>query len=195
MNAALPAGIKLNSETIYIGHDELNHSLDQLDGDEYTLAAAILYQSEIKHRDVEILLSKKRVYPVIKALLNKGLIEIKEVLKSIYKPKKEKIVVPLFENTNESLGPILEQVKMPESRVRLSFSLCRSFMHGRWSGLKISKSVSRPLRLPLKDFWIKVWFPSNIGKFRHGDDSEVDFANIVLSPEQERAFNEIKLIW
>lgn len=122
MNAALPAGIKLNSETIYIGHDELNHSLDQLDGDEYTLAAAILYQSEIKHRDVEILLNKKRVYPVIKALLNKGLIEIKEVLKSIYKPKRRKSLFLCLKIPMKVLDRSLNRSKMPESRVRLSFS-------------------------------------------------------------------------
>lgn len=193
MNAALPAGIKLNSETIYIGHDELNHSLDQLDGDEYTLAAAILYQSEIKHRDVEILLNKKRVYPVIKALLNKGLIEIKEVLKSIYKPKKEKIVVPLFENTNESLGPILEQVKNARKQGEIILFMMQKLYAREVIRVKDIEERFPPSAAALKGLLNKGLISFEYREIsRHGDDSEVDFANIVLSPEQERAFNEIK---
>lgn len=193
MNAALPAGIKLNSETIYIGHDELNHQLEQLDGDEHTLAAAILYQSEIKHQDVEVLLGKKRVYPIIKSLLNKGLIEIKEVLKSIYKPKKERIIVPLFENTNESLGPVLEQVKKARKQGEIILFMMQKLYAGDVIRVKDVEERFPSSAAALKGLVNKGLISIEYREIsRHGDDSDVDFANIVLSPEQEKALHDVK---
>ncbi len=193
MNAALPAGIKLNSETIYIGHDELNHQLEQLDGDEHTLAAAILYQSEIKHQDVEALLGKKRVYPIIKSLLNKGLIEIKEVLKSIYKPKKERIIVPLFENTNESLAPVLEQVKKARKQGEIILFMMQKLYAGDVIRVKDIEERFPSSSAALKGLVNKGLISIEYREIsRHGDDSDVDFANIVLSPEQEKALHDVK---
>ena len=107
MNAALPAGIKLNSETTYLGHEDLNNFIHQLTGDEQLLASAVLYQKEIKHSDLENILSKKNIYPVISSLLAKGFIELKEELKYTYKAKTERIIIPNFDKSNESLSSVL----------------------------------------------------------------------------------------
>lgn len=188
MNAALPAGIKLNSETTYIGHADLNEMLEELEGDEKTLASAILYQKEIKHQAIEGILDKKNVYPVIKSLLSKGMIELKEVLKSTYKAKTERVVVPLFDKTNESLVPVLDAVRNAAKQAQI-IMYCVQCLH---SNQKITtKNIEEklpgsnaPLLALKKKGLIKIE-DRVISRFEN--DQMSGFENIELSGQQEKA--------
>ena len=196
MNAALPAGIKLNSETIYIGHEQLHEMMEELEGDEKTLAAAILYQKEIKHQSIESILDKKNVYPVIKSLLAKGMIELKEVLRSTYKAKTERVIVPLFDKTNESLTPVLDAVKRSEKQAQI-IMYCVQCLH---NGQKITtKTIEEKLPgsnapiLALKKKGLIRIEDRVISRFENDEMS--GFESITLSEEQEAARSKINEIF
>ncbi len=87
MNIALPSGLKLNSETRIVAVENLDAHLDKLKDDEFMIAEAISNQNEIGIHEIQQILGKKTVYPTIKALLEKRIIDVREQLLEKYKPK------------------------------------------------------------------------------------------------------------
>jgi primosomal protein N' (replication factor Y) len=88
MNAALPAGLKLNSETTITLSSVFEDNFEVLNDKEYLIAEALTIQDELKIKDVQNILNQKNVYPIINKLLEKRVVFLKETLKEKYKPKK-----------------------------------------------------------------------------------------------------------
>jgi primosomal protein N' (replication factor Y) len=88
MNAALPANLKLTSETIITISPLFDDDFSDMNDKEYLIAEALSIQSELPIEEVRKILDQKTVYPVIKSLLDKKIIYIKEDLKEKFKPKK-----------------------------------------------------------------------------------------------------------
>jgi primosomal protein N' (replication factor Y) len=88
MNAALPANLKLSSETRLVLSPLFVEDEIKLSDQEYLLTEALMIQQEISIKDVRDILNKETVYPLINSMLNKQLIYLKEDLKEKYKPKK-----------------------------------------------------------------------------------------------------------
>ena len=86
MKAALPAGLKLSSETVIIG---LNHSvkLDDLNDKEYLIVEALEHQSKLSLLDISDILDQKTIFPTIKSLIDRNCISLLEELNHKYKPK------------------------------------------------------------------------------------------------------------
>jgi primosomal protein N' (replication factor Y) len=87
MNAALPTSLKLESETKVIAHPDFDEIDIALDDDEYMVAEAVSIQNELTVGQIQDILNRKTIYPVIRSLLDKGYISIKEELIEKYKPK------------------------------------------------------------------------------------------------------------
>jgi primosomal protein N' (replication factor Y) len=85
MAAALPAGLKLASETIIVWKEEGLWE-EVLTEKESTLLDALNQQKRLTIADVSALLGQKRVYPIINSLLEKGLIYIEEEVIEKYRP-------------------------------------------------------------------------------------------------------------
>ena len=68
MNASLPSGLKLASETKIILSGAYNENSDgqNLTDDEYLIAEALVIQNELKIEDVKKILNRKTIYPIIK---------------------------------------------------------------------------------------------------------------------------------
>jgi primosomal protein N' (replication factor Y) len=92
MNVALPAGLKLSSETKIVLDDRVKENFQGLEDDEFLISEALSIQNELTIDEIQGILNKKTVYPVIRALLDRGTIYIKEELIEKFKPKKEKYV-------------------------------------------------------------------------------------------------------
>ncbi len=88
MNAALPANLKLTSETLITLAPLFNYDFTDLNDKEYLIAEALSIQNELPIEEVRKILDQKTVYPVIKSLLDKKIIYIKEDLKEKFKAKK-----------------------------------------------------------------------------------------------------------
>ena len=87
MIAALPSLLKLTSETTLIPNPTFGDDFTALDDREYLIAEALTMQPELSIDDAQLILQRKNVFPVIRSLLDKGAIALKEELIEKYKPK------------------------------------------------------------------------------------------------------------
>jgi primosomal protein N' (replication factor Y) len=104
MNAALPSGLKLASETKVIISPMFDGNYAELTDKEYLIAEALSIQTELKIEEIRKLLNQKTVYHIIDALLEKRIIYLKEELKQKYKTKKVvcvKLAEPFHSDQNQ----------------------------------------------------------------------------------------------
>ncbi|WP_254070765.1 primosomal protein N' [Pedobacter sp. L105] len=86
MAAALPAGLKLASETIIILRDDIAVESLTLTDKEVILIAALEKQQKLTVDQISALLGQKTVFPIIKSLLNMEVVYIAEEVIEKYKP-------------------------------------------------------------------------------------------------------------
>lgn len=87
MNAALPSGLKLASETKLVLSPIFDDDFTDLNDREYLIAEALTIQNELTIDEVRKIVNLKSVYHLIDSLLDKKVILIEEELKQKYKPK------------------------------------------------------------------------------------------------------------
>jgi len=87
MNAALPSGLKLSSETKVILSPMYDPNLQGLDDKEFMICEALSIQNELSTSDIQKILNQKTVYPLMQRMINKKIIYLKEELKEKYTPK------------------------------------------------------------------------------------------------------------
>ncbi len=94
MIAALPGGLKLSSETKVVLSTEYQVSATKmkLNDKEHSIIEALEVRNVLSLTDVSEIIDQKTVYPLIKALIEKGIVLIQEELKEKYKPKVESFV-------------------------------------------------------------------------------------------------------
>lgn len=88
MNVALPSSLKLESETKVILNGDLYESTPYLSDDEYLVAEAISIQNELTIIQIQQILQKKTIFPILRNMIDKKIILIKEELIEKFKPKK-----------------------------------------------------------------------------------------------------------
>ncbi len=92
MNAAIPSGLKLHSETRVILYPEFHPRETELTDKEYLVAEALVNRKELTVTDVSKIIGQARVLPLIKNLIEKKVLLVKEELIQQYKPKTETYV-------------------------------------------------------------------------------------------------------
>ena len=106
MAAALPAHLKLASETRVMIAPDFDEDYSQLDDREYLVAEALSLQKELSIDDIRKVTGQYTVYPLIKRLLERGVVYLKEEMLDRYRPRRERMVrlaVP-YRNNPESLS-------------------------------------------------------------------------------------------
>lgn len=86
MSAALPAGLKLASETIIILREEINHQELFVTDKESVLITALEKQKRLTVDQISALLGQKTVFPIIRSLLDKEIVYIAEEVVEKYRP-------------------------------------------------------------------------------------------------------------
>lgn len=110
MRAALPNAFILESETM-LAKTEAQIDESTLKDDEFLVYEALHHQSSLKVQDVISILDKKTVLPVIKRLIEKNAIAVKEEIFEKYKPKLVRYVKLSERYTqNEGLQQLLEDL-------------------------------------------------------------------------------------
>ncbi len=89
MQAALPANLKLSSESILIWNEDRSMNFSDLSDNEYLVAEALELKKELRMSEVQKLLDVAHVYPVIKKLIEKEVCFVWEELKEKYAEKKQ----------------------------------------------------------------------------------------------------------
>lgn len=93
MAAALPAGFRLQSESVLVLHPEFDpEHIPELDEKETVIYNALLQKKELKTDAVAEMLGQKSGMKQIKSLYLKGIAVLKEEISERYKPKWEDIV-------------------------------------------------------------------------------------------------------
>lgn len=92
LNAALPAHLKLSSETLLLFNDSFGDDFSTLNDSEYMIAEALHIRKELRIEEVQLILDRSDVMSVIKSLIEKKVLLVYEELKEVYKEKKENYV-------------------------------------------------------------------------------------------------------
>ena len=92
MHAALPANLKLASETRVLISPDFDEDYSGLDDREYLVAEALSLQKELSIDDIRKVIGQYTVYPLIDRLLERGVVELKEEMLERYKPRRERMV-------------------------------------------------------------------------------------------------------
>lgn len=194
LNAALPAHLKLSSETILLHNDAFGEDYTMLDEHEYLVAEALQIRKELRIGEVQLILDRSDVYSVIKKLIEKQVCLVYEELKESYKEKKENYVQlnPAYES-DEQLSPLFDEL----SRAPKQMELLLAYLHLQRSQGEVMQSellkksgASAAQLKGLVDKEILQIEKRTVDRIRMGKmDMQIDFT---LSPAQEKALAEVK---
>ena len=190
--ASLPSAFLLESETIIYKNDAF---LDEtiLADDEFLIFEALHQQSQLTIHQVIAILGKKKVMPIVNALLKKEAIVIKEEIYEQYKPKLVKYV-RLHKNytSDDSLGKLLAELsraKKQREAVLGFFQLSTSKKPIKAKDLEEKAAVSSTILKSLVDKEILEFYHIQIDRVQYkGDTNDLK----VLNEFQEKALAEIK---
>lgn len=111
MQAAMPANLKLSSESVLIWNDDSPFDLNDgshFTDEEFLVAQALEIKKELKMSEVQQLLDVNHVYPVIKKLIDKKVCYLWEELKQKYTPKTDTYIqLNNAYNNEEALSNLL----------------------------------------------------------------------------------------
>jgi len=126
MQAAIPSHLKISSESIFIINEEYTRDSHPLSDSEYIIAEALEIKKQLTLIEIQKLLDKKSVYPVINKLIQKGICFVQETMKDKY-TFKEEIIIKL--HTDYKAEEKLEKLLNEWSRAPKQLALLISFLH------------------------------------------------------------------
>ena len=190
--ASLPSAFLLESETIIYKNDAF---LDEtiLADDEFLIFEALQQQSQLTIHQVIAILGKKKVMPIVNALIKKEAIVIKEEIYEQYKPKLVKYV-RLHKNytSDDSLGKLLEELsraKKQREAVLGFFQLSTSKKPIKAKDLEEKVAVSASILKSLVAKEIFEFYEIQTDRVQYkGDTNDLK----ILNEFQEKALVEIK---
>ncbi len=198
MNAALPSGLKLSSETKIIPNEEYKINPEELSDEEYLIAEALETSNSLSILEASEILGKKNVFPVIKSLIEKNVIVILEEINEKYKPKTEQFV-RLKENLNnekilkkifDSLEKAPKQLEVLMVFVQMSRLFSESHKEVKKTILqKNSKATSSTLNLLVEKNIFEI-YEKEVGRFNDGYQGEKE--NFQLNNLQTDSLEKIK---
>lgn len=193
LNAALPAHLKLSSETVLLYNDAFGDDFTMLDDHEYLVAEALHIRKELRIGEVQLILDKSDVYSVIKKLIEKQVCLVYEELKEAYREKKENYILlnPVYEN-EELLAPLFDEL----ARAPKQMELLLAYLHllktqgDVIQSELLKKSGASPAQLKgLVDKQILQIDKRTVDRIRMGRvETHINF---ILSPAQEKALAEV----
>ena len=126
MQAAVPSHLKITSESVFIFNEMENMDSMDLNDAEYIITEALQIKKELTLIEVQKILDKKSVYPIVNKLIQKGICSIKENLIDKYKIKEETYILlaPALQSESE-----LEKILNEWSKAPKQLALLLSFLH------------------------------------------------------------------
>ncbi len=126
MQAAVPSHLKISSESVFIYNELYAIDSQQLNDLEYILSEALQIKKELSLAEVQKLLDKKSVYPIVNKLIQKGVCFIQENMTDKYKIKEETFIqlTPAYQSENKIAQLLNEWTRAPKQ-----LALLLSFLH------------------------------------------------------------------
>ena len=120
MNAALPSGLKLNSETKIFFNEYYDGDFESLNEQEFAIVQALKHRAELSVPDVQELLQRRNVHPSLRTLFNLGIAISKEEMAYKYKPRYEVFVRQHEQFRNDkNLEKLYEELQRAPKQVEL----------------------------------------------------------------------------
>lgn len=197
LQAGLPSGLKLNSESFLELHPTYEEGIHILSNIELQLIA-ILKEKAVSFAEAAKLLNKNNIHHIVKSLIDKKIILLYEQVKEKYKPKTEKrIRLTLHHTSEESLKPWFDKLEKNPKQLDVLLAYLRLVpvltqpeknKEGIEKKLLISESISESS--------LKTLIKQNLFEEYTTISDRIDFnfdasATPVLSAPQQKAFDEI----
>lgn len=126
MQAAIPSHLKISSESVFIFNDGHTNDGKNLNDAEYIISEALEIKKALSLLEIQKLLDKKSVYPVINKLIQKGICFVQENMKDKYKIKEETFIL-LHPNFRSEAA--LETLLNDWTRAPKQLELLLAFLH------------------------------------------------------------------
>ncbi len=198
MNAAVPSGLKLESETKISLHPDFNKDYSALNNKEYMVVEALEFQDILSITEISKILNLRNVVPILKTLIEKKVIQAEEEVTNKYKPKTEKFVrlTPEYQNEEKlkELFDTLGKKAYKQLEIIISF-------------IKLSKKQGKPAEVIYKDLLkdskaisaqINSLIKKKVFEIFEKNSDRIEQYNMPLSEistlnnYQEQAYGEIK---
>lgn len=126
MQAALPSVLKLQSESKIVFNPAFDKNYENLTDREFLIAEALEIKSVLTLQEISSILDLRTIMPVIKGMIERGIVILEEEIKDKYKIKSKTLVSLTPECTDESfLGNFLNQ---SEKKSPKQFELLMHFL-------------------------------------------------------------------
>lgn len=194
MEAALPGGMKLSSETrVVIDEEVQSHMIDELTNEEYLVTEALSIRGELTLDQVKDILQKKSIMPVIRSLQDKKLLRLVESLTEKFKPRIVKFIdfTPALHSEDELQNALDKVEKFPRQ-----YQALMSFLDREEEGaLPLSKllaasGVDHSVINALVKKGYFVLSEKEVSRIGAGNDDNIQLPP--LSHEQQQAYVSIK---
>ncbi len=126
MAAALPAHLKLSSETILVYNEEAGDDFSHLNNNEFVIAEALLIKKQLNLNEVQQLVEgTTSIYKIINALINYKIATVWEALRQGYVSKKETFVylADAYNNDEALAGLLNNDKKLQQAEKQLALLL------------------------------------------------------------------------
>ncbi|RKR84974.1 replication restart DNA helicase PriA [Mucilaginibacter gracilis] len=193
MNAALPAALKLASETKIVLNKEFEYDKASLTDKEYLIVDALEIQPELSVSDIVKLLGQKTVLPLLRILFEKNIIHISEEVSDKYKPRRRTFITlnPVYQNPDmlKELFSILERAPKQADALLAYIQLSRKQKHITRPELTEASGAGAAAIKALVDKEVFIADERVVSRLST-DDEEID-ENFVLSAAQRAALSSI----
>lgn len=194
MSAALPAGLKLASETIIVLKDEIPQDGEVLSAKQEILINALKTHDRLSIDQVSTLLGQKTVYPIINSLLDKEMVYIAEEVVEKYKPLLKSFVslAPFYQEEEhlKELFSILERAPKQLNALLTFLKLSRQQTTIPKQQLLEESDCGPAAFKTLLDKGIFVVDKRPVSRLKEQDDDFV--LNFELSEGQQQALTQIE---
>lgn len=194
MSVALPSALKLSSESKFLYNEVSQETWALFTDDEYLVAEALQSNNELTLENIQGILIKKNVYPVIQKLMEHRVCVVKEEIQNKYSPKKIAFIA-LSErySTEENLKELFEKLDNKPKQLEVLFAylqLSPNKKRVKKSDFNQNEKLSKSSITTLVKNEIFIETKEEVSRLI---SETIDIKNIEnLSPAQAKALHEVK---
>jgi primosomal protein N' (replication factor Y) len=195
MQAALPSALKMASQSRVVLTKLVPNDKTILSNDEYLIVEALEEQSELSLKEITQILGQKTVLPLLKQMMEKGYIRMKEEMEDQYKERKEKYLRfrPPYHPEAPELRKAFDACARSEHQTNLLMLLnqeSRKKEEVSWSFLSHKAEVNLSVARALEKKGIVEIVERTVSRLPdYGED--ISYSD-TLSLEQDRVLKEIQ---
>lgn len=197
MNAAIPSGLKLSSESRLAIHPDYTGELEGLEGEELDVLEALIRNTFLTMDDIAQLVRKTHVHRIVRFLTQQGVVVQYEELQEKFRPKKQ-IVYRMAEwlSDKEKLEEVFDALKRAPKQLEAFMQFIHSSKTGKEKGV-VKRQVlvgDNDVSAAAIDQLIKkeILIKEEVEVSRIETEEPWELGNVVLTEVQQRAFDALR---